>query len=50
VIFYGGIAMEQNETRKVYLKPEIVHELELETKAGSPLGSEDPFDLLRFEQ
>ncbi|HEY5575021.1 MAG TPA: hypothetical protein VIK64_18520 [Anaerolineales bacterium] len=42
--------MDENETRKVYVKPEIIHEMELETKAGSPAGSEDPFDLLGFEQ
>lgn len=42
--------MEQNEARKIYLKPEIIHELELETKAGSPVGGEDPFDFLGFEQ
>jgi hypothetical protein len=29
--------------RKAYIKPEIIHELELETRAGSPLG--DPLDL-----
>jgi hypothetical protein len=31
--------------RKLYVKPEIVHELELETRAGSPLGLPSPFDL-----
>ena len=34
------------ETRKPYVKPEIIHELELETRAGSPLGMPDPFDPL----
>ena len=34
----------QPETRKPYAKPEIIHELELETLAGSPLGMPDPFD------
>ena len=29
--------------RKVYSKPAIIHELELETRAGSPLGV-DPFE------
>lgn len=42
--------MEKNETRKEYTKPEIIHELDLETRAGSPAGFNDPFDLLRFEQ
>jgi len=27
---------EKTEERKHYVKPEIVHELELETRAGSP--------------
>jgi hypothetical protein len=31
--------------RKPYSRPEIVHELELETRAGSPLGLPDPLDL-----
>ena len=31
--------------RKPYPPPEIVHELELETRAGSPLGLPDPLDL-----
>jgi len=34
------------ETRKPYAKPEIIHELELETRAGSLLGMPDPFDPL----
>jgi len=32
------------EARKPYLTPAIVHELELETRAGSPLGLPDPLD------
>lgn len=32
-------------SRKNYAKPEIVHEMELETRAGSPLGLPSPFDL-----
>ena len=36
----------QPKTRKPYAKPEIIHELELETRAGSPLGIPDPFDPL----
>jgi hypothetical protein len=34
--------------RKPYVKPEIVHELALETRAGSPLAdplNNDPLDL-----
>jgi hypothetical protein len=27
-----------SETTKLYVKPAIVHELKLETRAGSPLG------------
>ena len=36
----------QLTTRKPYAKPEIIHELELETRAGSPLGipNPDPLD------
>jgi hypothetical protein len=35
-----------NVMRKPYSKPEIVHELELETRAGSPLGGfPDSMDL-----
>ena len=35
------------ESRKLYTKPEIVHELELETRAGSPIppAGIDPLDL-----
>lgn len=34
--------------RKPYSKPEILHEIELETRAGSPLGSPDVLpDLLK---
>jgi hypothetical protein len=31
--------------RKAYTCPEIIHELELETRAGSPLGLPDPLNL-----
>ena len=34
----------QLEARKPYTKPEIIHELELETRAGSPLGIPDLLD------
>lgn len=39
--------MENEEMqRKPYEKPEIVHELDLETRAGSPLSSDpDPLSL-----
>ncbi len=30
------------EIRKPYLPPAIIHELDLETRAGSPLGLPDP--------
>jgi len=36
---------EDTSLRKPYTKPEIVHELELETRAGSPLGLPDALDL-----
>ena len=36
----------QSETRKPYAKPKILHELELEPRAGSPLGMPDLFDPL----
>ena len=36
----------QPEARKPYTKPQIIHELELETRAGSPLGMPDPLDPL----
>ena len=32
------------ERRKPYTKPEIIHELELETRAGSPMMLPDPYD------
>jgi hypothetical protein len=35
---------EASEPRKSYTKPAILHELELETRAGSPLGIPDPFE------
>ena len=42
--------MEQKTTsteneRRLYAKPEIVKELELETRAGSPMGIPDPLNL-----
>ena len=41
--------VETQNTPKVYVKPEIVYELELETRAGSPIGMGDPFHLLDGE-
>ncbi|MBN1537098.1 MAG: hypothetical protein JW908_10240 [Anaerolineales bacterium] len=35
----------QPEERKNYIRPAIVHELDLETRAGSPLGMPDPLNL-----
>jgi len=37
------IQKEKSSIRKIYRKPEIIHELELETRAGSPLKV-DPLD------
>lgn len=36
-----------DETRKPYSKPEIVHSMTLETRAGSPIGEINPL-LLPF--
>lgn len=30
--------------KSVYRRPEIIHELKLETRAGSPLGIPNPLD------
>ncbi len=38
---------EKNIGRKPYTRPEIIHELELETRAGSPLAPVDSLDPLR---
>jgi hypothetical protein len=36
---------ENNTERKQYVKPEVTHELELETRAGSPTTSDpNPLD------
>jgi hypothetical protein len=39
--------MNKKENRKPYKKPEIIHELELETRAGSvpDLPANDPFEI-----
>jgi len=34
----------ERKDRKPYTKPQIIHELELEIRAGSPLDFEDPLD------
>ena len=39
-----GQASRPETHKKPYSKPEIIHELELETRAGSPLGLPDPLD------
>jgi len=41
--------MRANETRKEYEKPEIIHELELETRAGSPLDLPEIFKIPGFD-
>jgi len=39
------ITMENKDERKPYASPEIIAEMDLETRAGSPLpGVPDPFD------
>jgi len=41
-----NIDLKGHDQRKTYSRPEITHELELETRAGSsPLGMPDPMDL-----
>lgn len=39
--------MKEQELRKPYTKPEIIHEMELETRAGSTpdITIDDPFDI-----
>ena len=40
--------MDKKEIRKPYTKPEIIYEIELETRAGSgiePSTADDPFDM-----
>jgi hypothetical protein len=40
--------MNENKSRKPYKKPEIIHELDLETRAGSTPEVnelEDPFEI-----
>jgi hypothetical protein len=41
-----GKGQETNQPpQKPYTPPAITHELEMETRAGSPLGGMDPLDL-----
>lgn len=37
------------ETARLYIKPAIVHELKLETRAGSPLGGGSLIDPLGID-
>ena len=40
--------MKENKSKKLYTKPEIIHEMDLETRAGSNpevSGSTDPFEI-----
>ena len=41
--------IDQSDSRP-YCKPEIVHELDLETRAGSPLGGDPLVDPLSLDQ
>jgi hypothetical protein len=38
-----------SETTRLYVKPGIVHELKLETRAGSPLGGGNLLDPLGID-
>ena len=39
--------MKENKNRKPYTKPEIIHEMDLETRAGSvpDVQGNDPFEI-----
>jgi hypothetical protein len=41
-----SINQDEHDRRKPYTKPEIIEELVLETRAGSPLSVPNPIDLL----
>jgi hypothetical protein len=45
VIRKENIIMDKE--KKVYVKPEVIEELDLETKAGSPCPPADPNDLIK---
>lgn len=38
----------KKESRKIYEKPAIIHELDLEVRAGSPNSLLDPFNVEGF--
>jgi hypothetical protein len=40
----------QPKQLKPYTRPDILYELELETRAGSPLGLPDPLDLIQEDE
>lgn len=40
------IGLTQPASKKPYTQPAVIHELRLETRAGSPLGIPDPLDPL----
>ena len=42
--------MEPQEKQKTYQTPQIIHELELETRAGSGEIPPQGFDLTEFEE
>ena len=39
------IEEQQEEIRKPYEKPAIIHDIELETRAGSPLDPPNPLEI-----
>lgn len=49
VAFDDEIVSIEPGARKVYVKPEIICELILETRAGSPLGLPDPLDPFKLD-
>jgi len=42
--------MEPHEKQKDYQTPQIIHELELETRAGSGEVPPEPFDITESEE
>lgn len=40
---------QDNKDRKLYASPAVVHEIELETRAGSPLGFPEELDALNSD-
>ncbi|NMC11469.1 MAG: hypothetical protein GYA34_01140 [Chloroflexi bacterium] len=45
MVFINCLDEIQPDARKNYESPAIIHELDLETRAGSPLGEIDPLNL-----